>query len=359
MEIEQADLDLAVDHGHLTQEQAEQLWQFWLTQKSATDFQNRTTSPTANSVRFDVANVAYYFGALIVIAAMGFLATIAWETLGGWGIFGIAVIYGVVLTLVGHWLFFQQNLPIPGGLLITVAVWMTPLAIYGLQRGFGFWQQGDPGIYQNFYTWIKGSWFLMEVGTIAMSLLALKIYRFPFLTFPLAFCWWYLSMDIAPLLYGADVEFRTRALVTLWFGIICLAIAYIIDLRCRRTGGDYAFWLYLFGLMSFWFSLPFTGEDTEWHRLLYCLINLALMACSMILKRRLFMVFGGIGVFGYLSYLAFQVFADSLLFPFILSGLGLAIIAGGVVYQRRFRQLEAYFADLIPSTWQVLLPKDR
>ncbi|MEB3160009.1 MAG: DUF2157 domain-containing protein, partial [Synechocystis sp.] len=197
MDITKADLDWAVQAGHLTPDQAETLWQAWCEQKSDQPPLNTEASPP---LRFDFANVAFYFGALIVIAAMAFLVTLAWETLGGFGIFGIAVIYAVCLTLLGRWLYFDQQLPIPGGLLITIAVWMTPLAIYGLQQGLGFWQQGDPGIYRDFHSWIKGSWFLMEMGTITASLIALKFIRFPFLTFPLAFCLWYLSMDIAPLL---------------------------------------------------------------------------------------------------------------------------------------------------------------
>ncbi|MFN9176467.1 MAG: DUF2157 domain-containing protein [Synechocystis sp.] len=356
MKITKADLDWAVNEGHLSGEQAEILWDAWSKRRSDQPELNADGSPP---LRFDFANVAFYFGALIVIAAMAFLVTLAWENLGGFGIFGIAVVYAISLTFLGRWLYFEQKLPIPGGLLITIAVWMTPLAIYGLQRGFGFWQQGDPGIYQDFHSWVKGSWFLMEMGTIFASLIALRFIRFPFLTFPLAFCLWYLSMDVAPLLFGADVEFKTRALVSLWFGIICLAIAYWVDLRNRRSQGDYAFWLYLFGLISFWFSLPFTGEDTEWNRLIYGLINLGLMVLSIMLKRRLFMVFGGLGVFGYISYLAFRVFADSLLFPFALSGLGLGIIAAGILYQRHYRHVEAYFDNLLPPHWRNLLPKER
>jgi hypothetical protein len=356
MDITKSDLDWAVKAGHLTAAQAEILWQAWSEQKPEQPVLNVEKSPP---LRFDFANVAFYFGALIVIAAMAFLVTLAWESLGGIGIFAIAVIYAVCLTALGCWLYFEQQLPIPGGLLITIAVWMTPLAIYGLQRSLGFWQQGDPGIYRDFHSWIKGSWFLMEIGTITASLIALKFIRFPFLTFPLAFCLWYLSMDIAPLLFGVDVEFRTRALVTLWFGVLCLAIAYWVDVRNRRSQGDYAFWLYLFGLMSFWFSLPFTGENTEWNRLLYCLINLGLMALSIMLKRRLFMVFGGIGVFGYIAYLAFRVFENSFLFPLALSALGLAIIAAGILYQRHYRRVEIYFNNLLPSHWRDFLPKER
>jgi hypothetical protein len=83
------------------------------------------------------------------------------------------------------------------------------------------------------------------------------------------------------------------------------------------------------------------------------------MGLSILLKRRLFMVFGVIGVFGYISYLAFQVFADSILFPFALSALGLAIIAVGVLYQKHYRAVETYFDDLLPPHWRNFLPRER
>jgi hypothetical protein len=40
----------------------------------------------------------------------------------------------------------------------------------------------------------------MEVGTILAGSIALKFIRFPFLTFPIAFSLWYMSMDLTPLL---------------------------------------------------------------------------------------------------------------------------------------------------------------
>jgi hypothetical protein len=338
------DLDWAAQAGFLRPEQVAPLWQALGERAQARP-------------RFSGVTVAYYGGALVVMAALGLFLTLAWENLGGWGIFALALVYGLGLSACGYWLSFRQGLTIPGGLLFTAAVWMTPLAVYGLQRALGFWSQGDPGQYANFYTWIRGSWFLMEISTLIIGTVALYFVRFPFLTFPLAWCLWFLSMDVAPLFFGTDVEFRTRAWVSFWLGLWGLVLAYLVDLRCPRSRGDYAFWLYLFGLLSFWPSLPFTGADTEWSRFLYFLVNLGLMILSVALRRRLLMVFGALGVFGYLSYLAFQVFAESLLFPLALSALGLGLIALGVFYQRHCRRWEQYFERRWPAA-QSFLPKE-
>jgi hypothetical protein len=92
---------------------------------------------------------------------------------------------------------------------------------------------------------------------------------------------------------------------------------------------------------------------------LYCLINLGLLGAGVLLRRRTFAVFGGMGVFGYLGYLSDRVFRDSMLFPFALTGLGLAIIAAAVLYQRHRETLEGRVAQWIPPGLKALLPPAR
>jgi Predicted membrane protein (DUF2157) len=355
MRLEREDFDRAVQRGIITPEQAEALWN---------DFCERDATGESDRTGFTFANVAYYFGALIVISAMGWLMNSAWESFGGSGLFFIALGYAIAFILAGRYLYFQENMRVPGGLLFTMAVTMTPLAIYGLQRWTGFWQASDPGIYQGFHTWIKGSWFLMELGTILAGLLTLKFVRFPFLTAPIAFCLWYMSMDITPLLFGEGKEaLENRAWVSFWFGIGCLIVAYLIDIRHRRSRGDFAFWLYLFGLLSFSFSLVWlvwiVWEENPWLRFMYCLTNLGLLLLSILLKRRLFVLFGGIGIFHYLTYLSYQVFADSIWFPFALTFLGICIIGIGIFYQRHYQHLTQFFESYIPDELRNLLPKER
>jgi hypothetical protein len=79
---------------------------------------------------------------------------------------------------------------------------MTPLAVYGFEEMTVVWLQGTPGEYEDFYDYIKGGWFPMEVCTVGMGLLALRFFRFPFLTAPIAFALWFMSMDLTPLIYG-------------------------------------------------------------------------------------------------------------------------------------------------------------
>lgn len=327
--IAKSDLLQASADSGVSSEQAEVLW------KALERRESRST-------RFDVPNVAYYLGALVVMAAMGWLMTTAWERFGGRGIFGIATAYAACFAIVGHRLWRREPYRVPGGLLVTLAVWMVPLAIYGLERAAGIWPQGDPGAFAEYNIAVKGSWFLMEIGTIAAGLAALRVVRFPFLTFPIAFAFWYMSMDLAPLLLGRphDVWYagwNDALWVSLCAGLIMLVLSFLID---RRTREDYASWGYLFGLLSFSGGLPVLMR-TEPAWALYGLINLALMCLAVVLQRRVFLVFGAIGVYLYLGHLAYVVFKNSLMFPFALSVLGLAIIYGGVLYQRHHERIES------------------
>jgi hypothetical protein len=342
MSITREDLRWAADQGLLAPGQDETLWRA---------FESRH----AGKPRFDAANVAYYAGALIVIGAMGWYMTKAWEGLGGWGIATVAAGYAVGFVLAGRVLWDRLGLRVPGGLLFTMAVGMTPLFTYGVLRALELWPQGDPGAYRGFHVWIKGSWLTLEIATILAGLVALRFRRFPFLTAPIAVALWYLSMDLFPLLMGVqDFDWEARRWVSLCFGLAMLVGAYAVDLRGRDD--DFAFWTYLFGLLAFWGGLSLMDSNSELGKFLYALINLGLIGLSLVLRRPLFVVFGALGVTGYIGHLAYRVFADSLLFPFALTFLGLAIIALGVIYQRNRVQVERMVAALMPAKYLALLP---
>jgi hypothetical protein len=307
----------------------------------------------AERPRFDLTHTAYYLGALVVMSALGWFMNEAWARYGGWVLTLIAVAYAVAFTVAGESLWRTPGLRQPGGLLFTLAVWMTPLAVFGIQYALGWWPRETRTSYQEYYPLISGSWVVMEAATIVAAAVALKLRPFPFLTFPLAFALWFLSLDLAALLMGSGpVAFEQKRLITLLFGATVLGVTYLLD---RRTYEDYAFWLYLFGLVAFWGALTDDGVGSFG----YCLVNLGLMLVAVLLQRKTFMVFGAIGVYSYLGHLAFDVFKNSLLFPAALTALGVAIIAAGVWYRTREAAVEAALLRLLPGAVRRTLPRYR
>lgn len=79
----------------------------------------------------------------------------------------------------------------------------------------------------------------------------------------------------------------------------------------------------------------------------------------MLLDRRVLIVFGSLGVFGYVGHLAWEIFEDSLLFPFVLSAVGLAVIALGVLYARNSERVERAVVGIFPDGVRRFLPQGR
>jgi hypothetical protein len=346
MQIEREDLDEAVRHHLVDPQQAAELWAF---------LDARARAPTQG--RFNGINVAYYLGALIVIAAMGWLMNLGWESFGGAGIFAISALYAVCFVLAARTLYAKTDTRIPGGLLYTVAVCMTPLVVYGFERWTGLWVQADPGAYRGFFPWIRGGWFAMEAATVLAGLFALRKVKFPFLVAPIALVLWFMSMDAVPaLLHAEPWNGNLMRQVSIVFGLGMLFVAFQVD---HRTKDDYAFWLYLFGMAAFWGAVTSMDSGNELARLGYCALNAGFIVASVLLHRRVLLVFGAIGVNLYLGHLAFRVFEHSKLFPVVLTLLGLSIIALAVGYQRNRDHIDAHVAAWIPEWLTALLPPAR
>jgi len=344
MQIEREDLDAAVEKQLLAVEQGAALWRF---------LEERHPS----RARFTGLNVAYYFGALVVIAAMGWLMTLGFQRMGPWAVSAIAAGYAVAFIAAAARLWRSDDLRIPGGLLYTMAVCMTPLVIWGIEKGTGFWPELDPGNYRDFYPFIRGSWIWMEAGTVLAALFALRKVKFPFLVAPAAVSLWFMSMDLAAYLAGRGTwQLHLFQRVSIVFGLAMVCVAYLVD---HRTREDFAFWLYLFGMTALWSAITSMDSGSEWRRFLYCLLNVGFIALSVLLQRRIFLVYGAIGVNAYLVRLAYTVFKNSMLFPFALTALGLAVIVLTVKYQRNRQAIDARVQSLVPEWLRELLPRAR
>jgi hypothetical protein len=98
---------------------------------------------------------------------------------------------------------------------------------------------------------------------------------------------------------------------------------------------------------------------TPWTKFGYCLINVLLIGLSALLDRRIFVVFGSIGVAGYLGYLAFDLFKDSLLLPIALTALGLGVIGAAILYQKHRQNMQAFLWSSMPPAFKKLSPAHR
>ena len=273
--------------------------------------------------------------------------------IGDGALLAIALLYIGGITLFALSL-QRRNQPVAAGVLAAVAVSIVPLAVFAIERLAGWWPLDDAqGDYHQYYTYVQGGWLAMEAATVLAGLLMLRLIRFPFIVMPIAVALWFMSMDLSEWFHGDLFSWEQRRTVSLWFGLGLLLVFLVIDGRTRR---DYAFWGYLAGLAAFWGGLTLMDSGSEWGKALYCLINLGLMGLAVLLRRPVFMVFGAMGVAAYLGYLSYEVFADSLLFPVILTLIGLSVIGLGVLYQKRREALSEQLRAQLPERLLQLLP---
>ena len=314
----------------------------------------RVPAQPAAGPKFDLVHLLWYAGALVVIGAMGLFSTLAFSQMGGQALTATALVYALLFATTGHHLWTAKNLRTPGGLLIAVAVAMMPLAVFGIQDAYGAWTEfGRPKDMRSFYQWIKGSFVFMELATIAAGIVALRFYRFPFIVFIMSVALWFLSMDVVPWITGRPYgNWDISRQVSIWFGLAMLLAGVIVNLRQRS--GDFAFWLYLFGMLTLWGAITFTSGGTNLQKALYCVMNVGFLLVAASLSRPVFAVFGTIGVAIYLGDLAEKVFKDSMLFPFALSLIGIGIIALGLYYHRKRPAISAWIDARLPEALRRL-----
>lgn len=356
LQIHWSELQAAAQAGEISPAQAERLWQRWSTTGTVPA---AAAAQTVAPVRFNFVHVLYYFGGLLAIGAMTLFMTLGWELFGGAGVLLLSLGYGVGAIAVARHL-LRRGLRVPAGILATLAVCLVPLATWALQTVLGLWPEGGAEHIRDLHRTIDWRWLTIELATLAAAVVLLWWLRLPFMVMPVAVTLWYLSMDVAHMLMqkdGFDWEF-TRD-VSLVFGLATCAIAVWVDLRCRLASDpmdrqDFAFWLYLFGALMFWCGLSLRESDSELAKFGYALINVGLVFLGAAIGRRIFTVLGAIGVAGYLGYLSYQVFADSLLFPFVLTLLGLGIVGLGIWWQRHEARLHARLSGWLPAALRPL-----
>jgi hypothetical protein len=99
------------------------------------------------------------------------------------------------------------------------------------------------------------------------------------------------------------------------------------------------------------------SSDSELNKFIYLCINLAMIVVGALLARRVFAVFGGLGAAGYLGHLAYDVFKDSMMFPFVLTVIGLAVIYLGIVWQRSEEELSGRLRRRLPLPIRALIER--
>ncbi|MCA0239643.1 MAG: DUF2157 domain-containing protein [Proteobacteria bacterium] len=319
-----------------------------------------TAAAPLQGPRFAFTNILYYLGGALAIGAATLFMNEGFQRLGPWGLLVICVLYGAGCVWAAGRL-AARGLEVPAGIVATLAVCLVPLATWSVQNGLGLWPDGESGRYASYHTRIDWRWLTLELATLAAAAVALWRLRYPFLMMPVAVTLWYMSMDLARLIVepGGREAWTFYRDFSLFFGLLMLLFAFWVDARSRAAQGsrrDYAFWPYLLGMLTFWIALTLRDSNRELDKLLYGLLNLGFIGLAALLQRRVFAVCGGFGLAFYLGHLSARLFKDSLLFPLALTAIGLALIAGGIWWQRNEDRIQAALQRRLPAALRGWLP---
>ena len=325
--ISRADLEWASSQGLVGTDQVGKLWQALLERSSA----------TSSDSKLNFINLAYYGGATIVLLAMALFMGLVTAEYQAPALVGTSLVYGAAFVALGSHLYFRKGLEVPGGLMFTLAVAITPVFVFALMNING---AASPNTSQE---------LILEVGTVVASVVALTFVRFPFLTMPLFTALWLMSVTITSMVSRGQSWFwgNEQLVVSMVFGGLMTVGSIVVD---RRTEKDFAFWGYLFGVSSFWLALTFYDKGGQLGMLGYFAANIVLLLASVVLQRRIFLAAGGLGATGYLMYLSYDIFKDSMMaFAVVLSGIGIGVIFLGVQYHKNKAAIDAAILRLLPA----------
>ncbi|MGL4958347.1 MAG: hypothetical protein ACRC5N_11780 [Plesiomonas sp.] len=330
-------LQQAVAEGLLTEPERAALWHY-------------LQQHAASASRFTFSHVLYVLGGLLAIGAMTLFMRLSWSYYGPLTFSSLSALYVVIAALMTEYL-HRRQLTTPAALCAVLVMVTVPIVLYGIQVHLGWWDTKTP-LHHLFIGLIDQRWLSLEVSVVLSGALLLWRYRYPVLMLPLSLAVWGMLLDGSlNLLDGWQTPDHLHYKVSLLIGLGMLLLAFWLDFRYRRNP-DYAGWWYVTGMAVSWISLTLLDSNSELGRFLYFLLNLAVMFSGPWFNRRIFTLFGMLGVTAYIGYLAWSLFAGSMAFPFILCGIGLLVIMLGVKWQRHETDIARWLQQHLPAHWR-------
>lgn len=345
MKINKSLLNKAVAVGIINTQQAEQLWQLMIQDEE-------TQTP------FNFVNLLFYLGGFIAICSVTFLVSPYIINLGRWGLVSVLFAYGIGAFGLSQY-FLKNKFSIPAALCLIFIVSLTPIFLSSLQ--YAIWVNKDPNPIDifKFFSLYQDNYFYIELGTWIVNFLFFLVYRFSILLLPLCLISWYLSSEIIHLIFGFSFSFSIFFKTSIIFGMICIITAIYLDIKNKKPY-IHSFWLYIVGVFSFW--LGYTNQlltNTEWSWFGFALMNFILLCLGTIFLRRVFLVFGSLGIFIFLGHIIYELFTklniNWLLGSLILTLLGLFLIKIGMLIHQHHPKIKIFINQFLPSPFKIFL----
>jgi hypothetical protein len=269
--------------------------------------------------------IAVYLGLLLVVTASVSLLGVYWNDLGTWGVLALALVY-LAGYLIASEILRARDLTQPADVLEAVALGWVGLATYAMQELAGFWPEGasDSGEIH------RGLTTIAIVG-LAAGLLLLALRPDPLLLVPIAGATLLLAVDLAEVVFGAqldDLSGRQTTAFVLPLGIAWIATGLWLDATRRRLFATWAHWGGL--LMMGTAVLAMIPKTVPGFTLLGVLGAVALFFSAFV-RHWSFTV---VGAFGVLTATSAAIGELGRLAPVVIAVVGIALVFVGLRWSR-------------------------
>jgi uncharacterized membrane protein len=288
-------------------------------------------APTADRFRLNPATLIVYIGAFLVAVASIVFVALGWSDMGRtqqfvWGTLAVAVPWGAAYGLrrSGKPMAVQGSIP-----LVIAGNVALLLFVYTLYRLAGWWpDHPDRPSSQDTTSQLMALDF--AIAAVAAAAIAIWL-RLPFMLLLAGGAGWMAWIQIVDQIWRTEGE--DPILQTSLYGFALVALGFVVTWLGQR---HYAFWLFLVGLAV---SFLFVGIDAFDDALgptglLFLVMTLAAIGVSLWLEFRVFLLFGAVGLYGWVSALIVETFGGSRPVAFALIVLGAVIVAFGLAWQR-------------------------
>ncbi|MBV6520589.1 MAG: hypothetical protein MNPFHGCM_00706 [Gemmatimonadaceae bacterium] len=298
----------------------------------------RDPAPGLNSV-----TVAYVVGAMLVVFASFWFLVERWDRLGAWGVLLVAGAYMAVLLRAHVWL-DRRGFRHASAIALMLVVPLVTILAWCLENVTGFWPAGTVSEYIGDSSRPMAlQWAAADVATLLAAVALFHWRPSVALTVPITIVLWALGFHVSGAIAGTSAAGALDRWLMLADGLLVCTVAGEVDRwqtrRRASTGegdGDFAFFLWLGGLLALVVGyVPIWTQSGAWRHLLLG-VAATLIVVSLRTRRRTHLAFGLLALFGYLAYLAMDVFKAYLSIPVALAILGLLLILATVWVQRRF-----------------------
>lgn len=296
--------------------------------------------------------ITWIGGFLVVVASIVFVA-LGWEDMGDlqrlfWAALAVAVPWGAG--------FFLRRVDQPLALFassVLVAAGTVAILLFGytLFRVIGWWP--EPWTYRDADAAANEDRvnLLMMVSQIVAALVAavfafrLRVPWMLLITGVMGWIAWTTAIDQ----WVPREEFEDPALwLMALYGVVFVAAGLVVDRLHMRP---YALWLFLVGLTATFVFLGIDSFDDALGPTGLIFLALAVLAIvlSMVIDYQIFLLYGALGLYGWVSALIIDAFGGSRTVAAILIALGVVIVLAGLAWQRWFADRIGHHHDGGPA----------